>query len=200
MDATNPKTQPELTEYALDLVHCKAQMLVGKAGYRRRDVNDIKQDLIQDLLESLPAFDPAKATYETFVSRIVKRKISNMLRDRHRQVRDYRREECSLDDEVDIGEEETEPMFTTINEDDHDLRIGKYSRGRQAREDLQLDTAAVMAKLPPDLRPIAEMLMTMTPAEAARELNIPKSAFHEKYITRLQEIFLQKGMAEHLVV
>ena len=202
MDAspkTNPKPQHELTEYALELVHCRALLLVGKVGYQRDDVNDIKQDLIMDLLEALPTFDPAKAAYNTFVSRVVTRKISNLIRHRKAQARDPRREACSLNDDVDIGEEEMEPLFTTINEDDHDLRRGKYRRTREEREDLRLDIDSAISELPLDLQHVAELLMSMTPAEVARELNMTTTAFNDKYMTRLRQAFAAKGMADHLV-
>jgi len=129
---TNAK-RCELTDYALELVHHKAWQLVGKAGYTQDDVDDIKQDLIVDLLERLPQFDPAKATYNTFVARLVERKISNLLRDRQAEMRDHRREVCSLNEEIDTGEDEPVQRLTTISQDDQDIRTGKYARPAEER-------------------------------------------------------------------
>ena len=116
---THPK-RSEPNDYALKLIHHKALQLVGKAGYTQNDLADIRQDLIATLLKRLPKFDPAKATYNTFVARVVERKICNLLRDRQAEMRDHRREECSLNDQVDAGEYESVERLATISQDDQD--------------------------------------------------------------------------------
>jgi len=194
---TNQK-RCELTYYALELVHHKARQLVGKAGYTQDDVDDIKQDLIVDLLERLPQFDPAKATYNTFVARLVERKISNLLRDRQAEMRDHRREVCSLNEEIDTGEDEPVQRLTTISQDDQDIRTGKYARPAEERAHLQLDMDSVLDGLTPELRQVAEMLQTKSVSQVARELGIPRRTFREKHLTQLREVFAAKGMDDYL--
>ncbi len=80
---TNQK-RCELTDYALELVHHKARQLVGKAGYTQDDVDDIKQDLIVDLLERLSQFDPP-GDYNGS-SPACERKITKLLRDVRREA------------------------------------------------------------------------------------------------------------------
>jgi len=192
------KKRYELTDYALELVHHKAWQLVGKAGYTQDDVDDIKQDLIVDLLERLPQFDPAKATYNTFVARLVERKISNLLRDRQAEMRDHRREVCSLNEEIDTGEDEPVQRLTTISQDDQDIRTGKYARPAEERAHLQLDMDSVLDGLTPELRQVAEMLQTKSISQVARELGIPRRTFREKHLTQLREVFAAKGMDDYL--
>ena len=194
---TNQK-QCELTDYALELVHHKAWQLVGKAGYTQDDVDDIKQDLIVDLLERLPQFDPAKATYNTFVARLVERKISNLLRDRQAEMRDHRREVCSLNEEIDTGEDEPVQRLTTISQDEQDIRTGKYARPAEERAHLQLDMDSVLDGLTPELRQVAEMLQTKSVSQVARELGIPRRTFREKHLAQLREVFAAKGMDDYL--
>ena len=192
------KKQCELTDYALELVHHKAWQLVGKAGYTQDDVDDIKQDLIVDLLERLPQFDPAKATHNTFVARLVERKISNLLRDRQAEMRDHRREVCSLNEEIDTGEDEPVQRLTTISQDDQDIRTGKYARPAEERAHLQLDMDSVLDGLTPELRQVAEMLQTKSVSQVARELGIPRRTFREKHLVQLREVFAAKGMDDYL--
>lgn len=194
---TNSKRY-ELSDYALELVHYKARQLVGKAGYRAQDVDDIKQDLIMDLLERLPQFDPAKATYNTFVARLVERKISNLLRDRQAEMRDHRREVCSLNEEIDTGEDEPVQRLTTISQDDQDIRTGKYARPAEERAHLQLDMDSVLDDLTPQLRQIAEMLQAKSVSQVARELGIPRGTFRVKHLRQLREVFAAKGMDDYL--
>lgn len=182
----------ELTTYALNLVHHKARRLIGKAGFRLSDLNDIKQDLIVDLLERLPKFDPAKATYNTFVSRVVERKICNMLRDRQAEVRDHRREVCSLNDEIDTGEDEPKQRLAAISQDDLDHRAGRPTDEQRAH--LHLDIQMVLSELPPPLRRAAKLLQILSVAQVARKMGIPHSTFYDTYLTRLREAFTAKGL------
>lgn len=187
-----------LTDYALETVHHKARQLVGKAGYTQDEVDDIKQDLIVDLLERLPKFDPAKATYNTFVARVVERKISKLLRDRQAEMRDHRREACSLNEDIDDGDDEPMQRVATISQDEQDIRTGKYRRSAEEREHLRLDIETVLADLPPDLRRAAELLQTLPVAQVAREMGVPHATFYDKYLMRLRDAFAAKGMGDYL--
>ena len=194
---TNQK-QYELTDYAFELIHHKARKLVGTAGFTEDDIEDIEQELVLDLLQRLPKFNPAKATYNTFVARLVERKISNLIRYRTKEVRDYRREACSLNDDIDVGEDEPAQRLVTISQDEHDLRIGKYRRPAGEREDMELDIAAVLADLPPELRRAGELLMAMPVAQVAREMGVPRSTFYETHLAPLRAAFEARGLQDYL--
>jgi RNA polymerase sigma-70 factor, ECF subfamily len=188
------KKPSALTDYALDVVRCKALRLVGKEGYTLDDLDDIQQELIVDLLERLPKFDPAKATYNTFVSLMVRRKIANLLRDRKREMRDRQREECSLNEDVDDGEGYLVQRYQTINHDEKDLRTREHPRSAEESADLESDIQTALAKLPPDLRQAAELLQTLSPAQVARQLGIPRATFYENHLKSLREIFAAKDL------
>ena len=195
---TNQK-RCELNDYALELVHHKAWQLVGKAGYTQDDVDDIKQDLIVDLLERLPQFDPAKATCNTFAARLVDRRIANLLRDRQAQMRDYRREVCSLNDGVKAYENEPVQRSSTISQDEHDIRTGKYQRPAEEREHLRMDVDGLLADLPEELRQAARLLQSHSIASAAREMGVSRDKFYGNYLPRLREVFVAKGMEVYLM-
>jgi RNA polymerase sigma-70 factor (ECF subfamily) len=192
------KKQYGINDYAEDLIHHKARQLVGKAGFTRDDVEDLEQEMRLDLLERLLKFDPNKATYNTFVSRLVERKISNMIRHRTQEIRDYRREVCSLNEEIDVGEDEPIQRIATISQDEHNLRTGKYSRPAGEHADLHLDIEAVLADLPPELRQSTEMLATMPITQVARKLEVPRSTFYENHLAQLRAAFEAKGLGDYL--
>lgn len=188
----------ELTPYALELVGHKARQLVGTAGFTENDVEDIQQALIAHLLKRLPKFNPARASYNTFVDRVVEKQICNLIRDRQAEVRDYRREACSLNEEIDTGEEQPKQRLTTVLQDDQDIRTGKYARPAEERAQLQIDLNQVLAELPPDLRQVAEMLQTQCVSEVARNLGIPRRTFRDNHLAKLQAIFRAKGLGDYL--
>ncbi len=181
----------ELTPYALTLIHRKARRLVGKAGFHSGDLGDIKQELIVGLLERLPKFDPAKAAYNTFVSRVVDRKIANMLRDRRAEVRDHRREVCSLNDEIDTGEDDPIQRLSLMSQDDLDLRADRRTDEQCAH--LRIDVQTMLTELPPPLRRAAKLLQTLSITDVARKMEIPHATFYDNHLVHLREAFADKG-------
>lgn len=193
---TSRQNEP-LTPYLTALIEVKARQLVGKAGYTPDDIKDIEQDLTQDLLERLPKFDPAKASINTFADRVVGRRICNLTRDRQADMRDWRREAFSLDEEIETDEGST-ARHEFFSQDKVDLRTGRYDRSATERANLQMDMEAVLASLTPELRQVADMLRTQSVAEVARELGIPRGTFRDIYLARLREVFAANRLNEYL--
>ena len=195
----NHKKQYEINDYAENLIQFKARQLVGTAGFTKDDIEDLEQDMRLDLWQRLPKFDPGKAKYSTFVSRIINRKVCNLIRHRTQELRDYRCEDCSLHDVVEFGESGDEEIerIDTISQDEHDFRWGKNILSTEDRLDLRLDISLVLSKLPPELQKVAELLQTMSVAEAARELNIPRGSLYDR-LEKLRQAFEESGIQKYL--
>jgi RNA polymerase sigma-70 factor (ECF subfamily) len=176
-----------LNEYANNFIRHKARQLIGKYGFTRDDYEDLKQELALDLLMRLSKFDPSKASLNTFVARIVDRKIANIIRDRRREKRDWRCEVVSLDEE-------------TIDQDECDRRFGRYDRPEAERRDMRLDVSLAVSALPSDLGSLAERLVRQTIAEAARDLGVPRGTLYDTAIARLRKTFQDKGLHEYIFV
>jgi len=186
-----------IDEYAIRIIRHKAKSLIGKKGLTKSDLEDIEHDLIVDLLQRLPKYDSDKATRNTFISRLVERKISNILRYRMAERRDCRREEGSLDFEIEM--EETGKVFIRTNlvdADEYEIRIGRRNRSRQEENELRLDVESIIAGLPPHLRHICERLKSMSKADAERELGMAHSTFHDQVIRPLREAFAKAGLGD----
>ena len=185
----------DFDDFALDMVNIKAAELVGKAGFTSGDFEDIKQDMLLDLLERLAKYDPGKSNFKLFVTCVIDRKGKNLIRYRESEMRDYRREDCSLNEDVTVGDSE-EPVqrLATIDQDDHDIRTGKYGRPAAERIQLRLDIEAVVAGMPPELRKAAELLQTQTVTQVARALGVPRTTFYDKHLRLLREAFSAKGL------
>ena len=197
MDAN--RTNHGITNYARKLVHHKALQLVGTAGYTEQDVKDIKQELITHLLERLPQFDPAKATYNTFVACLVNRKISNLIRYRHAARRDYKREACSLNEEISVGEDELVQRVSTISHDENDIRLGKRDRTTEDQAYLEIDVKEVLEKLPAPLRRAAELLQHHSIAKVASALGVSRETFQDNHLVQLRQIFTAAGLGNYLI-
>jgi len=84
MDAN--RKQRNLDDYARTHIRRRARRLVGVAGFRSSDTEDIEQELAIHLLKSLPNFDPGKAAYDTFVWRCVEVRVRELIRYRKREI------------------------------------------------------------------------------------------------------------------
>jgi RNA polymerase sigma-70 factor (ECF subfamily) len=186
-----------ISDYAATTIRCKARQLVGKAGFTSDDIEDIEQELRTDLLERLPKYDPDKAAQTTFVARIITRKISKMIRHRTAEMRDYRRESFSINEEIDDGQGEKTPRSDTIDDDEVEMRCGRRSNTRQEEMDLHLDLSLVMSRLPDDLRRIAESLLDVSVSETSRILGIPRSSIYDA-LDRMRPYFEDGRLEQYL--
>ena len=50
-----------IDEYAVRIIKYKARQLVGRVGFTESDREDLEQEMILDLLQRLPKYDPARA-------------------------------------------------------------------------------------------------------------------------------------------
>jgi RNA polymerase sigma-70 factor (ECF subfamily) len=174
--------------YALMLFRFKARQLTCQPGFRLDERCDLEQDLLCDLLDRLPKFNPAKAQLNTFVARVIERRIASIIRFRFAELRSPDREECSLDDLVLDCDGRRVPL--------HQLIPDRSSTPQRLR-DLERDMADVLGRLSDLHRTIALGLVTGTINSLANELAMPRSAV-ERHIEEIRDIFEDAGLDEYL--
>ena len=173
-------------------IRIKARQLVGRAGFTRDDVEDIEQELRLAILERVTKYDQTKSTTFTFYTRIIERKISNMLRDRTTTRRDVRHVTCSLSDELEQAEGEHERRSETMDADAVDIQLGRRQRTECEAMSMRMDMASVIVKLPCKLRRIAQCLLKHTPTDTAKLLNIPRCNVY--FALREMRPYFEKAM------
>lgn len=94
-------------------IHYFASRMVGVAGIREDDLEDVEQDLRLHLFCALQQHDPDLASAETYASRVVERKVANMIRDLSRR-RARIRDEVSIE-ALDDGTEDIPALSYTEN-------------------------------------------------------------------------------------
>ena len=151
--------QPNLSEYASKLIKHKAGRLVGRFGFTRPDRADIEQDLILHLFQKMPHFNSNRGSQNTFVSRIIKRKVVSIIRHRRALRRDYCR--ITAIDDAAGGEEHAAIAALVVGESPHDLAI---------------DLAGAIQTFDSDSQRFCKMLMTSSVADAARRLGLTRGA------------------------
>ncbi|MCL2645404.1 MAG: hypothetical protein FWD61_00195 [Phycisphaerales bacterium] len=154
----------EMIDYVTECTLIRARQAVRRVR-NLGDVKDVQQDLLLDILQRLPNFDGERADIKTFISRLVDNKVASMI-DTFRRAR--RRGEGvgpSVDDWV--LDEDGEWIRRDGVMDAELLRAHRGVDSRSAEEtvNLKADVAAVMAKLPEELRELCVQLQTHGPWE-----------------------------------
>ena len=186
----------KIDRFTCGIIRRKVNQLIGRAGFTRQDREDLEQELVLRLLQALPSFDPAKAHRNVFVTTVIERCVANILRDKQAQKRDHRRG-SSLHLMVDIGEDGKIELGDTIGQRELDARRCRHPRSDEEIAQIVQDLADVMAKLPDELRGLAERLKTRTKSEIARDMGVPRTTLNES-VRRLRRRFESAGLKDYL--
>ncbi|QEL17633.1 sigma factor [Limnoglobus roseus] len=137
-----------LTEsaFARRLVRALAGRLAARRRLRTWDGDDVAQEVLLRLLTTRRAFDPSRGALEAFIALVVDRVVVDL----HRRQAAARRT-ASVRSLPDVGE------IHLVDPRDPIPAI-----------DRALDVAAVLARLPGDLRAVAELLKSESFTAAAR--------------------------------
>jgi RNA polymerase sigma-70 factor (ECF subfamily) len=181
-----------LDRFAAWLIHKKAKGLVGEHGFRKSDLDDIKQELTLDLLQRLRSFDPRRAQYHTFVAMVVEHGVATLLEHRTAAMRDYRREQCSLNEPVRDDEGKTVERSETVSVEDDTSAPPSGAAG-----DLKVDLRAFLDSLPPALRSLALARQRKSVAEIARERGVPRTSLYTD-LRRLKAACERAGLGQYL--
>ena len=153
---------------------------------------DLEQDLLCDVLERLPRFDPSRGTLGTFIARVVERRIATIVRHRQAPKRDHRRNGPSLNDEV---IDETGCLVERA--ETIDCMTNRPGRSDEEHCELSLDVQAVVEKLPADLRELCLRLRSESVAEIVRTTGMPRTTVYDA-IHRIRQHFKAAGMENYL--
>lgn len=159
------------------LVRQKARQLVGKAGFTHQDVEDLCQELLAEVYHRFSSFDPAEITLEGFYVLVINHAISNLIRKRSTQKRDYRRSQTVAE----IPEPATSRRQLSERQEQ---RPEPDHRAQQEQMDLMLDLREAMELMSKDLQLITHVLKKHNVSEAARALNIPRTTL----LSRMRKI------------
>ena len=171
-------------DYASWLIQQKADELVGHFGITEDDREDIEQELALDLIRRWPKFDPQRSKPRTFIARVIRNKVSTLIRHRMSEQQQFEQVGYSIDATV---EEEVTTCF----------RTGQPHRTDQEYVALREDVRAVLARLPPELREVCERLKRASIPRVAKELGIPVTTLRYR-LKKLRDVFEEAGLRDYL--
>jgi RNA polymerase sigma-70 factor (ECF subfamily) len=171
-------THQEVLRYARRIISHKARQLARAPGFTRSDRQDLEQELILELLRRLPGFNPRKANPKTFVAWTLDQKTKNLLRQHTFGLRDYHREERSLNEQV-ISEAGVKvELSETITQEEPDRWRGRPERSPQEQWELAHDVKVMLDNLPEHLRVLCQYLKYDTVPGAARRMGVSERTIY----------------------
>jgi len=186
-----------ILQYTIKRIRYRASQMVGKHGFIEDDFDDLRQQLMVEVLQRLPRFNSGRAPIKIFISTLIDNRLASLIKHQEAQCRDHRRVERSLDDRVPGEDGDWTTFGDGITEDDARSRLGRAGRSDHERVDLALDMALVLSQLDEGDRQLCLELQVKTALEISRETGIRRSGIYER-IAEIRKKFIQAGLHRYL--
>jgi RNA polymerase sigma-70 factor (ECF subfamily) len=180
------------TELAIliDEAAAAARRLHRKLALPAADLDDLRQDLLVDLICRLPGFDARRGSIGAFASIVLRNQSARIAMQTHRQRRAQGGTLASLDAPIAGG---SEPLGHALTEADG--LVAWHGQHRCAAEDAELrhDLARALGALPEEARTLCAALGTCAIADLVRRDGISRSALYRR-LARLRLDLAMRGL------
>jgi RNA polymerase sigma-70 factor (ECF subfamily) len=180
-----------LHPYATQTIRFHAQRLARGTLFPGMTAEDHQQELALDLWRRLPAYDPERAGLATFIDRIVRRRVSDLITSAHTAARGGERQTMSLDSTEDGEDAGLADQFSTSE--------GLWAGPADLEHEVSLrhDLGRFIALLPPALRRCCAILMSGSVSEAIQKEKLHRSSYYEA-LGRLRRRARDAGLHHYL--
>lgn len=161
---------------------------------RLDDVEDLLQECLAHWVFAKDKYDPLKeASQKTFMARVVRNKLRDLVKERAREKRKVAQNSISLDAPVLPDDENSPSLVDTLEEE------AGYSARLILQACLKVDLQKTTSQLTPVQRKLCRLLGEegLNMYEASQELKTPRSTLYEE-IKRIRAIFEKENLREWL--
>jgi DNA-directed RNA polymerase specialized sigma24 family protein len=162
-----------LHPYATQTIRFHAQRLARGTLFPGMTAEDHQQEMAFDLWRRLPAYDPERAGLATFIDRIVRRRVSDLITSAHTAARGAERQTQSLDSDDDGDSDGLADHLSTTD--------GLWAGPADLEHEVSLrhDLKRFIELLPPALRRCCAILLSGSVGEAIQKENLHRSSYYE---------------------
>ena len=190
---TEESFDPSKDSFTTSLINRKVNMLIGRLGFKQEEREDLRQELLARVIKSLDRFDPIVGSINPFITAVVDRYVSNILRARNADKRSSGRM-ASLNLNIKCEEGCPTEMIQTIGDREGDRRLGRErTLNEEQLNDLRLDMEAVVIRLPKRLQDFLELRKTLNLNEIVNELGVPRSTL-ANWMDEIRQHFEKAGL------
>ena len=185
-----------LCDYARKQIEYHTRRMIGRYGFTRTDEEDIAQELSIYLLEQMKNFDPARSKPQTFIQRILKHRIVDLIRYQKAGQRHYRRNQYSLDEQITNADGKQIPRSQTMDLQKSPGWAGRALAPTPEQQDLFIDLHEALKSLPPELRQLWERLKVQSVSEISRQDKVSRARIYQRR-AKIKRILTPKGLAKY---
>lgn len=161
----------------------------------REDFDDLLQECLTHWYFAKDDYDPGRvASQKTFMGRIIRNKLTDLVREREADKRKIAHLSISLDEP--LGDDEDSPAL--IDKID-DGSINDASHNHFLEIQLKIDLSKAVQKLTPQQKSLCRLLgeKGLTVKEASEYLKTPRSTIYDE-LKRIRTIFMKEGLEDYL--
>ena len=185
-----PPISPDDLATLIDEAAIAARRLHRKLMLPAADLDDLRQDLLVDLICRLPGFDARRGSIGAFANIVLRNQSSRIAIRHHRQRRAQGGTVLSLDAPVSGA---TEPLGCLLAEADGLAAWHGQDRSATHDADTIHDLARVLGGLPEEARGLCAALGTCAVAEIVERTGTSRSALY-RHIARLRLDLAMRGI------
>lgn len=163
-----------VSDYARRLIRFKARQLCRRPSFSCSDQEDLEQELWTHLFVQAPAFDPTRASIDTFVDRVVCSGARMILRERRRGKRSEGFLAQSTDACSSASSPEGDPAPLEIDTESRGRHRGTYSVSELLRAEDRESVEHAIREMPEAIREVCQRVMAGTERSAARDLGVSR--------------------------
>jgi len=179
-----------VASYAVTKIRYQARQLARSRPFHPSDIEDLEQELMLDLFRRLPAFDPSRASRNTFIARLVENRAASLIKAARAEKRGPDIEHESLQAVVFEGTEGRIALGDTISAEQGLWVTG--GRGWDETIALRHDLARAIRRLPPRLAILCARLATDTVTEVSRDTGMSRPSVYDA-IARVRKAMTDGG-------
>lgn len=177
----------------IQFIRLKACRLAKTPLFSPSDIPDIMQELALDLMVRAARFNRSKGCWRGFVMLVTDNKIARMVEARVSRRRDYRLNQCSINEAVRVNGGEHAERHEILDGQALDPRF----RQKQELHDLAIDLAEAIKALPADLQSLCLRLQTHSITEIARDMGVHRDRIY-RLISQARAHLIERGLHEYV--
>ncbi len=183
--------------FVRSVINRQVGKLIAKSDFTQQDRSDLVQEVYVRATKSLRLYDPSVGHLYPYVCTVVQRHLANVIRDRSVAKR-ATGGRVSLSNMVHAEEGGYVEMAQALHVHDQDRRLGRERRlGEEELNDLRMDLATFMSKLPEKFQDILRRRQTHSITEISRDLGIPRTTLND-WMVQIRKLFEEAGFDRYL--
>jgi len=176
--------------YAVTKIRYQARQLARSRPFHPSDIEDLEQELMLDLFRRLPAFDPTRASRNTFTDRLIENRAASLIKAARARKRGPDIKHESLQAVVSDETGGRLELGDTIPAENGLWAAG--DRGWDEAIELRHDLARAIRRLPPRLASLCARLATDTVTEVSRDTGMSRPSVYDA-IARVRKAMTDGG-------